>query len=99
MARSDLAPLSASIRSEMLEYQLRTTHAGMAHFANTGPLGATCGECVFRGYHNQIRNNAGRLRQGVHRRGCEKFYQLTGKHGDIVPASAAACKYFERRAP
>jgi hypothetical protein len=95
MARLDLTPSLTSIHSETLEHQLHTTHVGMAHFANTGPFGRTCGECVFWSYCQQIRNNAGDLVRTVHRRGCKKFFELTGKHGDIVPANAAACRYFE----
>jgi hypothetical protein len=97
MARLDLTPSLTSIHSEMLEYQLRATHAGMAHFANTGPLGATCGECVFWGYYRQIQNRASDNIKAVHRKGCKKFHQLTGEHGAVVPANAAACRYFERK--
>ena len=32
--------------------QVLETHVGMAHFANTGPLGATCGDC---GYYRRGR--------------------------------------------
>jgi hypothetical protein len=97
MARLDLTPSLTSMHSEVLDHQIRTTYAGQAHFANTGPFGATCGECAFWGYYKRVRNKAGDNVKAVHRRGCEKFYQLTGRHGEIVPANAAACRYFERK--
>jgi len=83
--------------SDVLAHQIRATHPGQAHFANTGPFDATCGDCVFLGYRRQIRNNSGDTVRSVGYRGCGKFYQLTGKHGPVVPAHAAACRYFERK--
>jgi hypothetical protein len=83
--------------SGVLEHQIRTTYPGQAHFANTGPFGATCGDCVFLGYQRQIRNNSGDTIKTVHRSGCGKFHELTNMHGPVVPAHAAACRYFERK--
>jgi hypothetical protein len=83
--------------SDVLTYQIRTTHPGQAHFANTGPFGATCGDCVFLGYHQQIHNKSGDTIKTTRHAGCKKFYQLTGKHGPRVPQHAAACRYFERK--
>jgi hypothetical protein len=60
--------------SEVLEHQLRTTHPGMAHFANTGPFGATCGNCGMLGYHRQHRNTSGDLIKTTFTHGCAKFY-------------------------
>jgi len=97
MARLGLSPSLTSIHSEQLEHQLRTTYEGQAHWANGGPFGATCGECAFWGYYQQIQNKAGDNVKAVHRRGCKKFHELTGEHGAVVPANAAACRYFERR--
>jgi hypothetical protein len=82
---------------DALAHQIRTTHPGQAHFANSGPFGATCGDCVFLGYHRQIRNKSGDTVKTVHRGGCKKSYELTGNHGPVVPADAAACRYFERK--
>ena len=82
---------------DALAHQIRTTHPGQAHFANTGPSGATCGKCVFLGYHRQIRNRSGDTVRSVGYRGCGKFYELTGRHGPVVPAHAAACRYFQRK--
>jgi len=83
--------------SATLDQQIRSTHKGQAHFGNSGPFGATCGECVFLGYYQQHFNKAGDLIKSTHRGGCKKFHELTGKHGELVPANASACKYFERR--
>jgi hypothetical protein len=97
MARFDLSPHLICGHSETLEHQLRSTHQGQAYFGNTGPFGATCGECEFLGYYQQHRNKAGDIIKTTYRGGCQKFHQLTGKHGAIVPASASACRYFERK--
>jgi hypothetical protein len=83
--------------SAVLDQQIRSTHKGQAHFANSGPFGATCGDCVFLGYHQQHFNKAGDLIKATYRGGCKKFHELTGKHGEIVPANASACRYFERK--
>src|SRR5262245_15284343 len=97
MARLTYTPGMTRGYAETLEYQIRNTHAGQAHFANTGPLDATCGQCVFLGYWEKRTNAAGDTVGTTHRNGCEKFYQLTGKHGGLVPASAAACRHFQRK--
>jgi len=81
---------------DVLTHQIRATHPGQAHFANTGPFGATCGDCLFLGYRQQIRNETGDIVKTVRRTGCKKFYELTNKHGPAVPAHAAACRYFSK---
>jgi hypothetical protein len=93
----NLTPYLTRGYSDVLEHQIRTTHPGQAHFANTGPFGATCGECSLLGYYQQIRNNAGDTVKAIHRGGCKKFYELTGNHGPVVPADAAACRHFEHK--
>jgi hypothetical protein len=97
MTRLTYTPGMTRGYSETLEYQIRGTHKGQAHWANTGPLGATCGECAFLGYWQKRMNAAGDTIATTYRGGCEKFYQLTGKHGALVPASAAACRHFQRK--
>jgi hypothetical protein len=82
---------------DVLAHQIRTTHPGQAHFANTGPFGATCGNCVFLGYRRQVRNASGDIVKAVHRAGCRKFFELTNSHGPAVPTYAAACRYFQRK--
>jgi hypothetical protein len=85
-----------SINTEF-EQQVRKTRAGMAHFAGTGPFTATCGECTHWNYWRQIRNACGDLVRTTKSQGCEKFYELTGKHGPAIPPGTEACRYFERR--
>jgi hypothetical protein len=97
MARLPLASGLTQGHSDALEYQIHTTHPGQAHWANSGPFGATCGECAFLGYFRQHLNRSGDPLKATHHGGCEKFFQLTNRHGPVVPAHAAACKYFERR--
>jgi hypothetical protein len=79
--------------------QIRQSRPGMAHFAATGPFGATCGGCVFLGYWRQRRNGYGEIVKTERVGGCEKFHQLTGKHGPVVPPRTEACRYFQRREP
>jgi hypothetical protein len=79
----------------VFDHQIQATHRGQAHFANTGPFGATCGECALLGYYQQHFNKTGDVIKATHRGGCQKFYELTGKHGPIVPKHVPACKYFK----
>ena len=79
-----------------LTAQIRQTRPGQAHFANSGPFGATCGECVHLGYWKQARNAAGEIVNTTRVKGCAKFHALTGKHGPALPPGTPACKYFER---
>ena len=83
--------------SDAVEHRIRTTHPGQAFFANSGPFGATCSDCAHLGYRRQIRNENGDIVKTVRHGGCEKFYQLTNKHGPRVPVNAAACRYFVRK--
>jgi hypothetical protein len=92
-----LTPHLTSGYAPELAAQIRQSHPGMAYFAATGSFGATCGECDHLGYYAQRRNAAGEIVNTTRAKGCAKFHALTGKHGPAVPASAAACKYFERR--
>src|SRR5262245_43805309 len=70
---------------------------GMAYFANSGPLGATCGDCKFRGYYKQGIKRDGTEFSRPHN-GCLKFKQMTGKkYGPVVLAEWGACKYFQVR--
>jgi hypothetical protein len=74
--------------------QQAETAPGMAHFAGTGPVGKTCGQCVFKGYSHDHGKNGGRSN------GCRKAYELLGKKAktpDISP-KLKACKYFDQSA-
>src|SRR5512138_3619008 len=79
------------------ERQVARTRPGMAHFAGTGPFAATCGECVSWNYWRQIRNASGDLVRTTKNQGCEKYFELTGKHGPALPPGTEACRHFERR--
>jgi hypothetical protein len=70
--------------------RLKLTVPGMAHFAGTGPSGATCGGCV----HWDKRDERSLI--GKHKpRRCDKFRQLMqGMDGAPIPASTPACKYY-----
>src|SRR5262245_1049479 len=96
LSRLNLTPNLTRGHSDVLEHQIRTSYSGMAHFANSGPLGRTCAQCAHLGYYQQRRDAAGNLTNATFRRGgCQKFFELTGKHGPAVPPSACACKYFQ----
>ena len=83
--------------SPELTTQIRRSREGQAHFAGTGPFAATCGECAFLGYWKQVRSAGGDTVKSLRVGGCEKFFQLTGKHGAVVPPRTDACRYFQRR--
>ena len=68
----------------------RQSYPGMAHFAGTGPGGATCNKCT--SYDFDPVRDANKFE-----RPCTKFKALTGKLGKAVPGQAAACRHFEQR--
>jgi hypothetical protein len=65
--------------------KLRQTVPGMAHFAGTGRVGATCGKCRY-------------LIQDTHRgkrfERCQKFTELMHCTGPSVRKLTPACRYF-----
>jgi hypothetical protein len=69
------------------------TEPGMAHFAGTGPAGATCGKCGFWGYKKPTSRD-----RMVSHNGCYKYYELMKKDGPAIKASLPACKYYEETA-
>jgi hypothetical protein len=82
----------------VLAKQIAATRPGMAHFAATGPFGATCGTCAFFGYYQQIHSKAGDTIATKWRgRSCGKFFELTQNHGPAIPACTEACRHFEQR--
>jgi hypothetical protein len=87
-----LVPLDPAFDS-----QVARTRPGQAHFAGTGPFGATCGECAFLGYWRQVRSASGDLIRSERSAGCAKFHQLTGKHGPAVQPGTDACRHFARK--
>jgi hypothetical protein len=73
-----------------------TTHQGQAHFAGTGPFGATCIECklwMFYDWHSAHGKHGGEPKDAP----CAKYRQLMRKEGPKIPHAASACKYFEER--
>jgi hypothetical protein len=88
--------LTAGYSAE-LEQQIRNTRPGMAHLADSGPPGATCGACQFLSYWRHIRNDSGDILRSTKSHGCEQFFKLTGKHGPAVSRNAGACRHFVER--
>ena len=78
--------------------RVAATYPGQAHFAGTGPDGATCGQCAHLGYWKKIYTSAGEPAHAKKSSGCAEFYRLTGEHGPAVPGTALACRHF-RPAP
>ena len=83
--------------SDTVEQQIRATHRGQAYFGHTGPFGATCGDCVFLGYWRQHQDRFGNATKSTRTGGCAKFFELTKRHGPVVPPQAPACRYFKRK--
>jgi hypothetical protein len=63
----------------------------MAHWAGTGPIGATCKGCVFFG---DIPREEGPTR----RNRCKQYRTLTGEIGGGIPGDTPACRHFQARA-
>jgi hypothetical protein len=69
---------------------IRATPHGMAHWAGTGPAGASCDRCAHYGYFDQN----GRRKPN----GCALYFARTGVHGrDQLPKGTPACKYFNEK--
>jgi hypothetical protein len=69
---------------------VRKTPPGMAHWASTGPAGATCGRCLF--YQNKTER-------------CGKYIAMMRAGGSRnvpvlkVPSSTEACRHYELAPP
>ena len=76
-----------------VEKRQHETVPGMAHFAGTGPSDKNCGHCKFYGYKKTA------TRDGVeiltYTSACQKYFNLTNKHGPNIKANLKSCKYFE----
>jgi hypothetical protein len=76
---------------------------GIAYFAGTGPEGATCGKCRYRGSSRQSTRGewSEKLQRNVYRTyrtaQCAMFRKLAGRNGAPVKKTYAACKYFESK--
>jgi len=76
---------------DKLAKQVRRTHAGMAHWAGTGPRGKTCRECKFWEFDGYLVSTA-QLKSTT----CGKYAAMMGGHdGPRVPHHAPSCKYFQ----
>lgn len=79
------------------EFQKRAaTHVGMAHFAGSGPAGATCRHCV-HWQHADWHSNSGKHGGAPKDSACAEHRRLSANPGAKVPHSAMACKYFGER--
>jgi hypothetical protein len=98
MARLSPTPnLTQGYRADIAQ-QIHQTHRGQAHFAGTGPFTAKCAECALFNAWKRKRNAAGEIIGTARVSGaCEKYRQLTGKLGPVIPSNTAACNYFERK--
>ena len=67
-------------------HRIKQSYPGMAHFAGTADVAASCRKCKWFPYDEKQHKAA---------RSCGKFRQLTGKIGKPIPPTALACKYFE----
>jgi hypothetical protein len=77
-----------------LDQQLRTTYAGQAHWAGSGPQGEWCRNCVFWSWANRSNN------KDLSARPCVRYRELTGDtKPKTVPHDAKACRHFESREP
>lgn len=75
---------------------------GMAFYTGTGPIGATCGTCHYRGYWRPTKDKVNSRTNLIEERqfktmACKKFRELSGRHGLPVKEGWAACKYWERK--
>jgi hypothetical protein len=72
------------------------THAGMAHFALTGPAGRSCRECAHCASSGKWFSARGRLAGAPKPAPCSKFEKLMHLEagGPPVPHDAHACKFF-----
>jgi hypothetical protein len=79
------------------ERRVAMTLPGMAHWAETGPPGTTCGQCARYGYEAPVRDRAGNT-IGVTRKDkrCELFWVLMRQHGAKLPLQTPSCRHFKR---
>jgi hypothetical protein len=73
---------------------------GMAHFAGSGPYGATCGTCLHRGYwragKEKFNKRTGLIEERrIRSQGCKIYMKLAMQYGPPVDKRWAACKYYE----
>ena len=80
-----------TVVNEQLERAEMMTAPGMAHWAGSGPDGATCGKCRFYGYEYAKANGDHSFKRSA----CGKFYAMTRRHGNSLEERQIGCKYFD----
>jgi hypothetical protein len=80
------------VHEPALRSQIETSYCGMAHFAGTGPEGATCRQCAhWSSESGHYKRDDGVLKP----RRCRRFASLNGgSAGDGVPHFALACRHY-----
>ena len=84
-----------------LAQHIQRSREGQAHFAGTGPLAATCGECESSGYWRQRRSASGEISQDPARRRlrAERSASSLASTVAAIPPATSACRVFVRREP
>lgn len=79
---------------ELTQQRYKDSHAGMAHWAGTGPEGTTCRQCQhaydFDRYSKSHKTMAGRLRNAR----CRRYQGMTGRKGNKFDPNTASCRFF-----
>ena len=65
-----------------LERLARLTPKGMAHWASSGPINTTCGECAHLLSLKRKQNR------------CAEFYRMMGVWGGFIPRATPSCQHF-----
>jgi hypothetical protein len=86
--RLERTPHLTTAHAQPLADAIAQSYEGMAHWATTGPKGATCGGCVHWG------DGTG-PHQRAQERSCAKYLELGGVASKKVPRRAPACKHYE----
>jgi hypothetical protein len=75
----------------------QVTPEGMAFWAETGPVGRTCRECVSYTAEGRYASGSPRHAQGELKPGrCQRYKEMmSGKWGAAFRHSTLSCKYFE----
>ncbi len=76
--------------------RIKSTPAGMAHWAGSGPENKTCRECKFMLKHGNFstnaKKNAGRLKPVK----CAKHESMMGGKGASFDPATSACRFFQQ---
>lgn len=81
----EVAMLAGTLFEPEVERMARVIQLGVAYFAESGPVGATCPNCS----HLDLRDRTG----GRWKAHCLKFTEMTSRCGPKVPKHSPACKY------